>query len=62
MTACPLPLFLLWTHSVARYKDMDAIAKHKETPHYKMWAKFKEEGNVLTQTVLKMDVQMGQKV
>ena len=23
------------------YKDLDAVARHKETPHFKLWADFK---------------------
>ena len=35
------------------YADADAVAKHKDTEHYKMWAKFKEEGGVVSQEVVK---------
>jgi autoinducer 2-degrading protein len=37
------------------YKDADAVAVHRETPHYKAWADFKAEGGVLSQTVIKAD-------
>eukprot|EP00304_Pavlova_gyrans_P005831 CAMPEP_0206043834 /NCGR_PEP_ID=MMETSP1466-20131121/10357_1 /ASSEMBLY_ACC=CAM_ASM_001126 /TAXON_ID=44452 /ORGANISM="Pavlova gyrans, Strain CCMP608" /LENGTH=103 /DNA_ID=CAMNT_0053418697 /DNA_START=20 /DNA_END=331 /DNA_ORIENTATION=+ len=41
------------------YKDAGAAAAHKETPHYKKWAAFKEKGGVLSQAVSKMDMLMG---
>ena len=37
------------------YADENAMAVHKETPHYKAWAQFKAEGGVLSQTVIKAD-------
>eukprot|EP00440_Ansanella_granifera_P047664 gb/GFBE01051627.1/.p1 GENE.gb/GFBE01051627.1/~~gb/GFBE01051627.1/.p1 ORF type:complete len:145 (+),score=38.51 gb/GFBE01051627.1/:1-435(+) len=37
------------------YKDAEAAAVHKETPHYKAWADFKATGGVVSQTALKMD-------
>ncbi|KAJ8599156.1 hypothetical protein CTAYLR_008305 [Chrysophaeum taylorii] len=37
------------------YKDADAVAFHKEQPHYKSWADFKAQGGVLSQTAYKMD-------
>ena len=35
------------------YKDMDAIAVHKETAHYKAWSDFKASGGVVSQTASK---------
>jgi quinol monooxygenase YgiN len=35
------------------YKDADAVAFHRETPHYKAWANFKAEGGVISQEVIK---------
>jgi len=37
------------------YQDAEAIAFHREQPHYKAWADFKAEGGVLSQEVLKME-------
>lgn len=37
------------------YADEEAMAAHKETPHYKAWAQFKAEGGVISQTVIKAD-------
>ena len=37
------------------YEDLDAVDKHKETPHYKAWAAFKEKGHIINQSVLKLD-------
>jgi autoinducer 2-degrading protein len=41
------------------YKDEDAIAFHKNTPHFKLWSDFKAKytpSAVLSQTVVKGDV------
>eukprot|EP00619_Florenciella_sp_RCC1007_P013540 CAMPEP_0205920810 /NCGR_PEP_ID=MMETSP1325-20131115/11792_1 /ASSEMBLY_ACC=CAM_ASM_000708 /TAXON_ID=236786 /ORGANISM="Florenciella sp., Strain RCC1007" /LENGTH=164 /DNA_ID=CAMNT_0053288539 /DNA_START=38 /DNA_END=530 /DNA_ORIENTATION=- len=37
------------------YVDSDAVAFHKEQPHYKAWSSFKKEGGVLSQEVVKAD-------
>ena len=37
------------------YKDSDAVAFHKEQPHFKAWSDFKAEGGVLSQISAKMD-------
>ena len=37
------------------YTDSDAIAFHKQQPHFALWSNFKAEGGVLSQTVLKTD-------
>ena len=37
------------------YANEEAIAAHRETPHFKAWAQFKAEGGVLSQTVIKAD-------
>ena len=37
------------------YKNADAFAFHKETPHYKKWADFKAAGGVVSQTAFKHD-------
>ena len=37
------------------YTDADAVAFHREQPHYAAWADFKKEGGVLSQEVMKMD-------
>jgi len=36
-----------------RYKDADAVAKHKTFDHYKAWADFKAAGGVKSQEVIK---------
>ena len=35
------------------YKDVDAIAAHKATPHYKAWSDFKDSGGVVSQEATK---------
>ena len=35
------------------YKDDEAMKIHKETPHYKAWADFKNEGGVISQVAMK---------
>eukprot|EP00616_Rhizochromulina_sp_CCMP1243_P019752 CAMPEP_0118985726 /NCGR_PEP_ID=MMETSP1173-20130426/40651_1 /TAXON_ID=1034831 /ORGANISM="Rhizochromulina marina cf, Strain CCMP1243" /LENGTH=134 /DNA_ID=CAMNT_0006936465 /DNA_START=1 /DNA_END=405 /DNA_ORIENTATION=- len=37
------------------YEGEDAIAFHKNTPHYKMWTDFKDEGGVVSASVTKAD-------
>ena len=37
------------------YVDNDAAARHKETPHFKLWSDFKASGGVLSQSVTKAD-------
>lgn len=37
------------------YVDADALAFHKEQPHYKAWAAFKESGGVISQNAEKYD-------
>lgn len=37
------------------YKDADAIAVHKEQPHFKVWSDFKANGGVISQTSTKTD-------
>lgn len=37
------------------YVDNDAAARHKETPHFKLWSDFKASGGVLSQSVIKAD-------
>ena len=38
-------------HFYEAYTSADALAVHKETPHYKKWAAFKEKGGVLSQVL-----------
>jgi len=42
-------------HFYEAYKDADAIAFHKEQPHYQKWADFKASGGIVdgSQTVAK---------
>ena len=42
-------------HSV--YAGADAVAVHREQPHYKLWADFKASGGVVSQAVEKSDAQ-----
>ena len=35
-----------------RYRDADAVAKHKTFDHYKAWADFKAAGGVKSQEVI----------
>ena len=35
------------------YADEEAAARHRETPHYKLWAEFKASGGVEAQSVIK---------
>lgn len=37
------------------YVDDAALATHKETDHYKVWAAFKESGGVVSQAVMKLE-------
>mmetsp|Transcript_6144 Transcript_6144/g.7527 ORF Transcript_6144/g.7527 Transcript_6144/m.7527 type:complete len:126 (+) Transcript_6144:3-380(+) len=37
------------------YKDQAAIEAHRETPHFKVWSDFKEEGGVINQSVIIAD-------
>lgn len=37
------------------YKDNDAAAYHKTTPHYNSWTEFKKSGGVIRQAVVKID-------
>ena len=37
------------------YKDADAVAVHKATPHFAVWSEFKATGGVVSQTAMKMD-------
>ena len=36
------------------YKDEDAVAFHKSTPHFKAWSDFKETGGVVSQEVQRL--------
>ena len=37
------------------YQDDAAAARHKETPHFKLWSDFKASGGVVSQSVIKAD-------
>ena len=37
------------------YVSAEAVVFHKEQPHYKAWAAFKESGGVISQTAEKHD-------
>eukprot|EP00392_Amoebophrya_sp_AT5.2_P009828 g9856.t1 len=40
-------------HFYEIYKNADALAAHRETPHFKLWADFKASGGVVSQTNFK---------
>lgn len=42
-------------HFYEAYVDSDAFARHRDTPHFKLWADFKESGGVASQTVVSGD-------
>lgn len=37
------------------YKDAEAVAFHKEQPHFALWTKFKESGGVVSSVSHKLD-------
>ncbi len=37
------------------YKDADAVAFHKEQPHFALWTNFKESGGVVSSISHKLD-------
>ena len=37
------------------YKDDEAAARHRETPHFKLWTDFKASGGVVSQSAVKAD-------
>mmetsp|Transcript_8898 Transcript_8898/g.11147 ORF Transcript_8898/g.11147 Transcript_8898/m.11147 type:complete len:147 (+) Transcript_8898:137-577(+) len=37
------------------YKDADAVAFHKEQPHFALWTNFKESGGVVSSVSYKLD-------
>ena len=37
------------------YRDDAAAARHRETPHFKLWSDFKASGGVVSQTAVKAD-------
>jgi len=37
------------------YKDTDAVAFHKEQPHFALWTNFKESGGVISSVSHKLD-------
>ena len=38
------------------YENADAVAFHKEQPHYALWTDFKASGGVISQAVVKSDL------
>ncbi len=37
------------------YKDDEAAARHRETPHFQLWTDFKASGGVVSQSAVKAD-------
>jgi quinol monooxygenase YgiN len=42
-------------HFYEVYVDMDAIERHKQTPHFKAWTDFRESGGVVNFSVIKSE-------